>query len=145
MGKKRSTGVTILGWGEIILGGIGTAIFILFTISFIYCLFHPAQTEIGAFISLATMIIFLPAHLFLWAGIGVIKVKSWGRKMNIFVITILISLLVIFFLIFHLFITGKQFMGYLLIEIPVALLLALPLVFFFNRPDIKEQFKGEEK
>ena len=144
MDKKRSVGITLLGWMEITIGIIGTLIFL-------YSLTGAARIILsglfdsdnnggmtasfvgGVFIFLA--LLFLPMPFLLCAGIGILRLKSWARKVNIFVMPPLTFSLLLLNLIPG---VGSDF---LLATIFSALLLGLLPILFFNIPEIKVQFK----
>ena len=142
MEKKRSRGVTIFGWGEIILGGAGTYILLNYLYYYIECLFHInqlgiAQGGVETEIAFICVCFSLPFPFLLWAGVGVIKLKPVGRIINyIFIILISISTMVL--LVFHYF---GHYKGYLILDIIVFLILFLPLFLFLINPNVKEQFK----
>lgn len=153
MDQKSPVGLRIFGWIEIAIGVMGTLVLIDWLFFFVYCLLRPAETEIGGAIAFMFVFCFLPAPLFLLAGIGTIALKSWGRKINVIGIPVLVSVLAAVALIFHL--RGLMYamtheeskewrFGYtlfILLDIFVASVLIFPVLWFFNLQKVRDQFK----
>jgi len=76
--------------------------------------------------------------LLFYAGIGLLKLKDWSRKvviyLNIFLIIYAYSLLIVFKVKLH-----KDVIG-LLLFVLVNIYFIVP-IYYFTRPKVKEQFK----
>ncbi len=143
---KKSLGIIIFGWVEILIGGLGT-------IGFTLCLFtvfsdfvHP----VGVFLAIIPSYFLSLSPLFLLGGIGVVRFKPWGRKINLIVIPILSLLLVLLPYTEHFFRTlpfnfvFEVVKPFTPVAIPFVLFLILLVVWFFNRPKVKQQFLMKE-
>lgn len=152
---KKPLVLSIFGWAEILIGGIGTLIYILAIFGSIYYLFfNVIQTEVNegfAWLSLFSLVLFLPFPFILWAGIGVLKLKSFGKKINFIVIKLILVLVTLLLILqFRVLISCAPptpkwtifvFVTTMVTEIIIALSLILPILLFFNQPALKELFK----
>ncbi len=149
MEKHASKGILFLGWSEIILGGIGTVVFILSLIQIRDYRLHPDQiSECGAaVVAMITMISF-PSPLLLLLGIGFIKLKAFARLLNfaLIVFILLVSIFVLFYYISSLMTWVPQeeigvYKRAMILDIAILLFFILPLFIFINHPKIKKQFQ----
>jgi hypothetical protein len=146
MEKIRSKEVFIFGAIEITIGAIGTLFFVFCTLMVIsYYMFYRDTEGLGAALGVAGMFLSLPFIFFLWAGIGVLNLRPWGRKANL--ITSIVAMIVVALLIvLHVLniISGNNIRDYslaLAADIIIGTILIYPIIWFFNLPHIKEQFK----
>lgn len=91
MVKKRLVGMKILGWTEIIIGALGTFLLLWIIPGFIPCLIRPDTVRAtGCSIYLGNILTCLfVGQPFLWAGIGTVREKTYGRIFNLIVIIVL--------------------------------------------------------
>lgn len=143
MEKKRSTGVTAIGWIETIVGLLGT----IFLLWIIICplLIIPFLIKRGADPEIAmgglVMVLIpycLPFPPLLVFGIGILKLRSWARKMQIIVWS-LVLIVGSYFLFLLSLARTKDWAAILWLS--ASLCLVILLIWFFKRPKVKEQFK----
>ena len=137
MEKKRSKGVTILGWLYLIENLIEIFRLILNT-SFTAI----SVSSIGA-MSPSEFII---AGVSVWVAWYLLKLKEWARKWIIYLMYFGIARLILY-CVFGLPESVKNFNTNELWKIAVAICLALLAqffyIYFFTRPKVKEQYKKE--
>jgi hypothetical protein len=159
MEKKRLVGVTVVGWAEIIIGLLGTIVFAMCLFSLFWIAIkatHEGEETMGLLGVIPGLFFTAISPLFLFGGggIGIIKLKSWGRKINLIVIPIFTLLLAESVHIgrvleakhyiknnpaISLFVSlGSWSLG---IIIPVIFFLILPIFLYLTLPKVKEQFK----
>ena len=142
MENKRSKGVTVFGWTGIISGGLGTALLVLSVIGVM-----TAQ-NFGGVMFLISAVVLLPMPLVLLTGIGLIRLRSWGRNLGLFVLPVFVLLIIILLSLYifsirnsdmedQAFLASLALWGILFIGI----FLILPQVYILTRPNVKEQFK----
>lgn len=81
MSQKRSIGLTILGWVEIVVGFLGTGFCLL---CFLY--FIAYARAMGGNFLLISAVFLPPALIFLslsFLGTGILKLKRWAWKSNV--------------------------------------------------------------
>jgi len=118
---------------------IASIIQIMFSLSLVYILLFYQGYKTNYFVTLA---IFLFAMHFLSSGVLVLRLENYAR---ILTITNMINLTIISFgcvlwIGFHDFYNLFRFIVWLII-----LFISFYFVYFFTRPNIKEQFKGVKK
>lgn len=146
MGKKRLSGITVIGVSEIILGLAGcvillSAIGVYFANVFIGIEFGFSENSynimrLAIFLGIVTM----PFAVILIAGIGTLNLRSWAHKLNIFVVP-LVTLPVIFVWTIRAF--SDSWAEAAVKVIPVGVLLMLNIK-YLSRPQVTEQFIEEE-
>ena len=83
--RKRSIGLTILGWFEIVVGFFGSGFFLfflLFSLAYVESYGSLDRDFLFVFIIFSPPAVLLLSLLFL--GIGVLKLKKWAWIMSIF-------------------------------------------------------------
>lgn len=122
--KKRSKGVTVVGWTEVIISSV---IIFFALVSFAQSIYRGG-TRHSLFLGLGAA--FLLAIFLLLSGILILKLKSLGRKMSMVIMTVAMAL----------FLLPKDswtdFIGFL----SIFAIAWLSLIYFFTRPRVKEQF-----
>ncbi len=117
MGKKRSVGVTVFAYLDIIGGILGILALIV-----------------------GIKIIIFGAPLLIIIGIGLLKLKEWARKFEI-----LLTILGYFFIWVMFFVISKDLLISLRYMFQfkqiISLLAVIVTVYFFTRPKVKNQFK----
>ena len=144
MGSKRSLGVTILGWYEIIKGAIGSFLFFVFLPSVIQNVFFNADIggSLGKFFILLTFIFVSPCPLMLWSGIGILKSDNFNRKMNI-VVNLIVLFLLTGWIVFLFVVAGSEYhLAQLKFEL-ISLIITLPSVILLNNSTVKGQFMNQ--
>lgn len=152
MKKKRSGGMIILG---ILLTSIGGLFFYWFSFPFIRCLISE-RFNLARFMNLGPagrmsdfeqlLLVIMPIILMI-AGIGILLLKSWARKTILFIFVPLVYLYSFVFA--YVYIKGEgvanfdSFFRFCGIAILSSTLITGPVVIFFTRPKVKEQFKKE--
>lgn len=137
MEEKRSRGVTTLAFFEMGVGMFGTSLLILFSAISILSNFSSSlssEVEIGRNAAKYLAIMLTPSLLIWISGEGLLCLKSWSRKINLFVFPLLaIFISILWFnsgcwqpIVLPLVI----FWGFIISE-----------TFFLSRPKVKEQFK----
>lgn len=144
--QQRLTGIKIFGWAEIIIGAIGSLIFLILpmfsAVSGSSC---QGQGCLPAAVAGHVTPYFVPFLFVLWAGIAVLKFQKIARRIN-FVIFLLLMIPVALgiIMVVSVLAVGKSG-GYILDAgalIPIAILL-VPLVsiyWFLNDPGVKKEF-----
>lgn len=94
--KKRLSGITVIGVSEIILGLAGCVVFLsaigvyfanaFSGIEFGFTKDSYAMMRLSTFMGIAT----IPFVLILITGIGTLNLRPWARKINIFVIPLMV-------------------------------------------------------
>ena len=142
--KKTSVALMVLGWGEILFSGIG------FLLTAFYCLVllaYAAQEssikswEVGTFM-LLVLIPLLCLLLFI-IGIGILKVRVWAWRLNVFLHPCIYIYIVSFFAwyakqwrcIFDCNIEKIFFVSWLVI--------LTGTIFYLTRPEVKALFFDE--
>jgi len=130
METKRSIGVTIFGIVEIAIGALGIIVLFL-------QLFPPDSAKY------LLVIPGLPSLIFIWLGIGMLRLKPWARKANekvLFVLLVIVlPLLILFFLgLFH----GNFIERLIPLFIIAVIFCAIfyPPIYFLKHPKVKKQF-----
>lgn len=144
MEKKRPKGITLLGRIETILGMLGTILLVWMIIAGTLTYFlAKGEARMGL---LGTQIIpwFIPFPLLMFTGIGILKLRSWARRTNI----ILFSILLILTLIVAILLTFAQHAhGFYVPEVAGLFWLILfmtlisLLIIYLVHSKVKEQFK----
>jgi len=131
MEKKRSIGVTIFGIIELIIGA-------LVTIDLFWVLFGSDSAKyLFAMLN-------LPFLIFIWLGVGMLKLKPWARKANIRALFALLAILLLLLILFSLGVFSGNLIARL---IPLLLIAALfcaifyPPIYFLKHPKVKAQFE----
>ncbi len=149
MDKKRSAGITVVAWAEIIIGGlvaiISSGLLVIFTIFYIFPALtgqHSSDPEYIGWMMvgvIASGILALPSILIFISGINILKLKSWARMFNI---GLAIALPIYAFIILFIAASGNSaYIPAVSICVSPALILALLKVWYFTRQSVKEQFK----
>lgn len=154
MEKKRSVGVTIFGWCEIIIGAIGTLFFATTLLVLLSVLQKGGEEMMGVTAAIVMLFFTVPSPLLLLAGIGILKLKSWGRKINLIGVPVSVLLLITFLLVGEIqrinsYVKYKPGISpfsnsgtiYLSIVISFLLFFTSLIVYYFTRSKVKEQFK----
>lgn len=142
MGKKRSKGVTIFGWAEIIIGITGLVILVLSLIPRTRPS-GPDTVVLPAYMPL--LAVCLSVIPFLFVGTFTLKLSPVARRINIIGSPIL-SLIVMVFLrtiIAYSPYSLNYYQNLIFARIMwgIFLLMLLGTIYFFTRPKVKEQFK----
>ncbi|MFH1202168.1 MAG: hypothetical protein V1674_04690 [Candidatus Omnitrophota bacterium] len=139
--RKRSKGVTIFGYWQIIEGLLG----LLLCAVVIWRIISPHTSEV---IKLRFERLIYPWHINIWffilpvigisilsflVGNGLLKLKEWTRKWAIY-----LAILGIVFVFSDLFCRG--FRSRLIVRAIVNVILNVIVIYFFTRPKVKEQF-----
>lgn len=147
MKKKKSVGITILGWLEIFIGLAGS-VFFLFSLNLLFgSLYYlgthiPGVSTVGIdfdMFDLGSLYCFLtfPYLVIFFLGIGILLLKPLARRISLVLpIFILIDGCLFFY-----FISGKakKLAAFLILFVPLFIL-SLSARYFMNRSSIKEQF-----
>ncbi len=152
--KKRSKGITITGWTEVLIGGLGGLLFFLTKIGIL-----DPEMVMDSLVIIVLPYIPFPCPLLLFAitkmfpflliaGIGILGLRSWARKMNILIFSILLVIpCQCVFVLFILFIFGCSSpicSGdiHMLIGSMLPILLIILFIWYLTRPKVMEQFKN---
>ncbi|MCM8770265.1 MAG: hypothetical protein NC936_00140 [Candidatus Omnitrophica bacterium] len=155
--KDRFAGIKIFGWVEVIVGALGSFVFLASLLVLLATTFGMREAQPGDFglvPALFFSIPFVPAFL---AGVGVIRRKAWGRKINSLGIPIVIALLAACLLVFLIlgliyFILNEppnlfiivHYIAFLILDVVIAINLILAFRRFFNSLVVKEYFNLQE-
>ncbi|MFC1709354.1 hypothetical protein ACFL2J_04785 [Candidatus Omnitrophota bacterium] len=140
MEKKRSVGVTVFGWFNILIGAVGST-------AFIYCLatmghmiaisptIGDKSFSMGMWIGKFLLAITFPFTLVFISGIGTLKLKPFGRIISIISdpIILILAAAAFSFIPFDEWIMASYFATFLVTS--------FLKIYFFTRPKVKEQFK----
>lgn len=117
MEKKRSIGITIFAYWNIVLGIIGILLFIT-----------------------GSAIIIFPAPIMVIIGFGLLKIKEWARKVEIYLV--ILDYLSKWAIVFILSKNIKISIWYLYqTRHIISLLVLIITIYFFTRPKVKKQFQ----
>ena len=143
--RRRSVGVTILALVEIVLGVLGALLFFNCVLLFLREFGRSSACFLSIDLSILYGAMTLPFVFILTSGIGMLALKDWARKMNIFVVP-LAFLLTAAFLSFGAI--GEISKGNLCGGLSTILVMFIPLcIIFFLKikfltcPKVKKQFK----
>lgn len=132
MEKKRSIGVTMFGWILILYSIVGLIKRALFLVNWDFHKGFPLEVTSDWILV-----------LFLIAGVGLVKLKNWGRRL-----VILAALIKLFFYLKSLYLAFtpayKNATGITIsfwISIAIFGIIYLLIIYYFTRPKVKEQFK----
>jgi len=140
MEQKRSTGISISGWSNVIIGIIGIMCFLRSIFLFVEGAMNmnAPDSDKGAFVSyeLGQVGIWysIPYISMLILGIGIIKLNSLARK--VYVMYLLPLAIAISFI----WIDGSHESFFLPLLIPQIAFICIQ-IFYLTRPKVKEQFK----
>ena len=137
--QKRSIGLTILGWFEIVVGFLGGGFFLLCLLYFF------AYVRSGGGNILMVFIVFFPPAALLsglcFIGAEILRLKKRAWIMNVFVYPLVHIYLYIIFWILKKW--NISIFGYVIEKISIIWWLALAvLIFYLLHPKIKAQFFG---
>jgi len=149
MEKKRSVGVTILGWLEILIGGIGSIFFVLSFYVYLHAIYllkigSNSGDQLGVDLGFLFSVMTFPSLFILVSGIGILRCSSWARKMNIVVIPLVLILVTVFLSQGALWEIrrGNLWAGTTILGLFLAIGIVIFLkVWYLTRPKVKEQFK----
>jgi hypothetical protein len=144
MERKRSPGITLIGWLEALLGWpmaiLGALAFLFFFFSYDYSNRTGYEQQVGyaqwmGLGMIVSGIVFVPGVFLLISGMNTLRLKEWARVLNIRIaIGLLVCLLVLLYLVRsgNLYFVPRVFLP--------AAGLALLKIWYFTRPLVKEQF-----
>lgn len=136
----------ILGWIEIIKGSIGVIIFFGCSFSFrigigyLVSVNSARDERLGALTLVLIFIIFLfSSFLILSSGVGILRLKSFAKKLNIIINTIWLTGTIV---VFVLYLINYKGMDIFLISIGYIIMLTLFLFppLLLRKPEVKKLF-----
>lgn len=147
MTKKRSLGVTLLGWFEIIMGIIGGGCLFLYYGMLISYYLDSSSIEFKQYIALYSFTIFVFCFFFMFfLGKGILKLRKWAWKWNLFICPSIPFSLVIYIYIGDLFLIEKKSIIVMLIDVfkfrPVIVLFFIAgiIMYYLTCPKVRAQF-----
>jgi len=139
---RRSVGVTMLALFEIVIGVPGTLLFFHCVVMFFRAL---GKNFLGVDLSILYGVMALPFVFVLASGIGMLTLKDWARKINIFVVPLAFLLIAAFL---SLGAVSEMSKGNLFGGLSTILVMFIPLcilsfltIKFLACPKVKMQFK----
>ncbi|MCX5712439.1 MAG: hypothetical protein NTY47_05145 [Candidatus Omnitrophica bacterium] len=145
MGNKRSLGIMIFGILETIIGALGTYVFVICTVTAVSGFLSPSNVYAGEAVGFGMigMLLSLSCPIFLLAGIGVLRLKPWGRKASLIATIVTILMILVPSYLYALWCAlHHEYSTYMIIIFAaVGSILIFPILWFFNLSHIKERFK----
>ncbi|MDD5070309.1 MAG: hypothetical protein PHV17_06230 [Candidatus Omnitrophica bacterium] len=152
--KHRSIGVIVFGWSEIVIGLLGSIMF-LFSLHWVgFNAFFLIKTSIEGvftvgidfnrlFLGSLYCLMTIPFVVILFLGAGTLQCRPYARRRNMFFLPFLLVSVVMFALIgFPVTESIMNQKSWLVTIIPLCFF-SLFKIWFFNRPNIKKQFSRD--
>jgi len=152
--KHRSIGVIVFGWAEIIIGLLGSIMF-LFSLHWVaFNAFFLIKTSIDGvftvgidfdrlFLGSLYCLMTIPFVVILFLGVGTLQCKAYARRRNMFFLPFLLVSVVMFALIGFPVTEGIMNQKSWLVTIIPLCFFSLFKIWFFNRENVKKQFCRE--
>ena len=143
--QKRSIGLTILGWFEIVVGFLGVVFFGFFLF---FSLAYVNVDDVNVRDTFVVFIVYLPPVLFslvsLFTGIGILKLKKAAWRLNVFLHPG-IYLYMLSGVLWYVKRWGFMVNGYLEVIIFIFwFFILISSILYLTRPKIREQFFGKQ-
>ena len=137
MERKGSVGVRVFGWSEIIIGILGSfqGLISLFASSILVISKQNLRCSLPLLLS--SILVFIPFPFLIVCGIGMLKLKQWARKINLWIMHGFILTITFLYITFW-----REYLGIqALISSLIVLALICLIICFLTRPKVKDQFK----